>query len=282
MSGNKFELEATATLARMIRNVMKSISDPEHPERSILIRWPDKQKHFPLGTGSDFTVFIHNQGIPSADLRFTADSGSGHATAYGTYHSIYDSFSWMERYGDPGFAFHQKMSILWGVCALRLADSERLPFDHVDQARVIAMQVPLVKHMVTDSKAFKAMQSAAREYVRAAVAIKSAQRKPGDVQDEVNDRMAFSERQFLFDGGLPRRKWFKHVLQAPALYLGYTAEYIPGVVQAFRDEKDRALANEQAWIFATRLSAVAQFLETGRRIDIDSKVNEKSIQLSVQ
>ena len=35
----------------------------------------------------------------------------------------------------------------------------------------------------------------------------------------LNDRVTLTERQFLSDEGLPGRKWFKHVLQAPGLYV---------------------------------------------------------------
>ena len=38
----------------------------------------------PLGSGSDYTVFIDKLGIMSADLSF----GDG----YGAYHSVYDSY----------------------------------------------------------------------------------------------------------------------------------------------------------------------------------------------
>lgn len=36
----------------------------------------------------------------------------------------------------------------------------------------------------------------------------------------LNEKMAMTERHFLSKEGLPGRKWFRHVLQAPGLYLG--------------------------------------------------------------
>lgn len=39
-------------------------------------------------------------------------------------------------------------------------------------------------------------------------------------QESLNDRLAMTERRFLVDEGLPGRQWFRHVLQAPGLYLG--------------------------------------------------------------
>lgn len=49
-------------------------------------------------------------------------------------HSIYDSFSWMDNYGDPGFEYFRTAACLWGLMALRLADSAVLPFDPTCQA----------------------------------------------------------------------------------------------------------------------------------------------------
>jgi hypothetical protein len=62
-----------------------------------------------IGTGSDFTVFQHHLGIPSADLVFNG----GHKDAVFQYHSKYDSFLWMEKFGDPGFQKHKAMAQLW-------------------------------------------------------------------------------------------------------------------------------------------------------------------------
>ena len=48
---------------------------------------------------------------------------------YGVYHSMYDDFYWMNRFGDPGYRYHTLMAQLWGVLALRLANADVLPFD---------------------------------------------------------------------------------------------------------------------------------------------------------
>jgi N-acetylated-alpha-linked acidic dipeptidase len=283
VSGDRFELETTATLARYIAGVLRDIPDVEDPKSSLLVRWDRKFR--PLGTGSDFTVFIHNLGIPSADLRFSANSGSGKATAYGVYHSIYDSFSWMEQFGDPTFAFHEKMAVLWGVAALRIADSVTLPFVHFDQARLVLSYVNYVQGMVTDPIAYKAMLHASFEYFEVARRELRAKRGFESIDSARNDRLAFSERQFLIQGvsnGLPLRIWFKHVLQAPDLYLGYSAVVIPGVVTAFQDQNDTALANQQALVFSQRVRAVARFLHGGHAFQDDSDEQRDKSQILSQ
>lgn len=42
----------------------------------------------------------------------------------------------------------------------------------------------------------------------------------GEVVEGLNERLAMTERRFLSEEGLPGRPWFRHVLQAPGLYLG--------------------------------------------------------------
>ena len=42
-------------------------------------------------------------GIISADVRTEISK----TAPYGVYHSIYDSMSWMENFGDPTFEYHK-------------------------------------------------------------------------------------------------------------------------------------------------------------------------------
>ena len=57
------------------------------------------------GEGTDYAVYLHRLGIPSTSAGFW-DGGSG----YPVYHSIYDNFRWMSKFGDPGFHCHRSMA----------------------------------------------------------------------------------------------------------------------------------------------------------------------------
>lgn len=72
----------------------------------------------------DYTVFLDHLGIPCTDVSFRG--------SYGVYHSIYDSFTWMELWGDKNFTYHEAMAQIWGLMTLRLADSAVLPFNYTD------------------------------------------------------------------------------------------------------------------------------------------------------
>merc|ERR1711916_255411 len=55
---------------------------------------------------------------------------------------------------------------------------------------------------------------------------------------EYNKRMHHVERTFRIEEGVIGRKFFKSLLQASGLYLGYGAEVFPSLTQAVR-EKDQ-------------------------------------------
>ena len=70
----------------------------------------------PLGSGSDYTAFVDHLGIPAVD--------AGLRGGYGVYHSIYDNFNWMEKFGDPEFLNHATAARLYTLIAMRAAAAE--------------------------------------------------------------------------------------------------------------------------------------------------------------
>ncbi|KAL0949248.1 hypothetical protein HGRIS_009326 [Hohenbuehelia grisea] len=99
----------------------------------------------PLGSGSDFTVFLQRLGVPSSDsgFKFTPTDAVYH------YHSIYDSQHWQEVYADPGFVRHVAVAKQHGLTALRIVNSIILPFnttqyaleldDYLDKVEALAL-----------------------------------------------------------------------------------------------------------------------------------------------
>src|SRR5205807_3073568 len=76
-----------------------------------------------LGSGSDYTAFLDHLGVPALDIGFSG--------RYGVYHSIYDDFTWMERFGDPEFLTHTMAARLYTAIAMRAAGAEALPLTFV-------------------------------------------------------------------------------------------------------------------------------------------------------
>ena len=92
-----------------------------------------------LGSGSDYTAFVDHLGIPAVD--------GGLRGGYGVYHSIYDNFNWMEKFGDPEFLSHATAARLYTLIAMRAAAADVVPLrfvpyglalrEHVDELRLI-------------------------------------------------------------------------------------------------------------------------------------------------
>ena len=213
-----------------------------------------------LGSGSDYTVFLDHFGIPCIDFDF------GKKAAYGQYHSIYDSFTWMDLFGgtdgEPGSSF-DLMALsakIWGVLAIRLASSPLVLLDHNAQGLALSKYVEAIRSKCVLDTADLA--NAVERYRKAAAQLQIYCRtlSTGQDNDECNEKLGMVEREFLTEMGLPRRPWFRHILQAPGLDLGYAAEAFPGIQQAL-DDDDLKLAQEQLSVATERILSAARFLE---------------------
>jgi N-acetylated-alpha-linked acidic dipeptidase len=84
-----------------------------------------------LGSGSDFSPFLQHVGIASIDLGYGGESGGG------VYHSVYDSFDWYTRFGDPHFDYGIALAQTAGRMVLRLADADLLPLEFTHLADTV-------------------------------------------------------------------------------------------------------------------------------------------------
>merc|ERR1711879_337765 len=81
--------------------------------------------------------------------------------------------------------------------------------------------------------------------------------KPNDELNAFNERIRMAERSWLSTEGLAAqgRPYFRHVVQAPALYNGYGSDPFPGLAQAIRDRK-WSVAKDQIEIIVARMKSV--------------------------
>ncbi len=103
------------TVEERLRARLRTNGDEEADTRADL-------RIAPLGSGSDYTPFLQHLGIASLNIGYGGENGGG------SYHSIFDSFDYYTRFGDPGFAYGIALAQTAGRATLRLANADALPF----------------------------------------------------------------------------------------------------------------------------------------------------------
>jgi N-acetylated-alpha-linked acidic dipeptidase len=250
VSGPHFSASSVPSLWKLMRGATRDIKDPK-TGKSVYQQWQDRSREnrpegdqdmheariAALGSGSDYTPFLQHLGVASTDMGFNGD--------YGVYHSAYDSFYWMDQFGDPNFTYHVAAAQLWGTLAMRLADADGLPFDYTDYASQIrsffteTMRLARIRNLAA-SLDDKAMTSALDDFEREAERVEKdrqeAVRKSDRAQlAKINDALMLAERQFIDARGLRGRAWYKHQIYAPGFYTGYAAQPLTDFRQAVDD-----------------------------------------------
>ncbi|THH30685.1 hypothetical protein EUX98_g3498 [Antrodiella citrinella] len=150
VSGSRFSMSASPSLAHFVRGAAEKVPHPtkpgltlwdakkdtgvlygEHIDAEALKMYEEESQNAdelgvsPLGSGSDYTVFLQRIGVASTNGGF---GSTLHDPVY-HYHSVFDSQAWQERYADPGFLRHVAIAKSLGLQALGLADSIVLPLN---------------------------------------------------------------------------------------------------------------------------------------------------------
>ena len=243
-SGKDFEADAVGSLAPLIVNVSRDIPGPSG--QSLYEEWqgsrqralhqarPVEDSELPdtrIGSGSDHTVFLNYLGVPVVGLTFVGP--------YGVYHSMYDDYFWMNRFGDPGYKYHTLMAQLWGTLGLRLANARILPFDFeayggdvmrfiesLDDETHVSGHVDLAS-LKAHAEEFQAAGLALNQSV--AVALSSGKLDDAGAT-RINQQLMQVERNWCNPGGIPGRPWFKHVLYGTRET--YAHLELPGLTEA--------------------------------------------------
>jgi N-acetylated-alpha-linked acidic dipeptidase len=237
-----------------------------------------------LGSGSDYTPFVAHLGIPAVDINFSG--------RYGVYHSIYDNFYWMEKFGDPEFILHATAARLYTLIAMRAAAADVVPLkfspygdalrEHVDDLRRIVLRKARAiapgsgKTAMTFEglpkliDAVRKFQAQALELDRETTALADSDLSEGTKLSEVNDALTRIERALLSSSGLPGRAWMKHTVYAPGLTTGYASWPLPGIRQAILEDKPKML-DEQLPILVDRLKAATEAMKTATKLAHDAR-----------
>ncbi len=218
------------------------------------------------GGGSDFAGFYNHLGIPISEWGFGGPAG--------TYHSAYDTFAWMERFGDPGFLYHATAASIAAAMAVRVADADILPYDYVEFARTMRRYLPPMQRSFAakgwNAQALDQISSgiARLETSAAAFAVTrdSVLRNalPMATRQAANASLMKVERAFARPSGLKTRPWYRSLIYASDVDNGYSTMNFPGVNEAVR-AGDQPTALAEIADLAKRFGAAADAVDAARK-----------------
>ncbi|MEO9249672.1 MAG: M28 family metallopeptidase [Gemmatimonadaceae bacterium] len=220
------------------------------------------------GGGSDFAGFYNHLGIPIADWGFGGPMG--------VYHSAFDSYHWMSKFGDPGFKYHATMGVLGAVALMRMADAEIIPYDYVEYARAMrGLTATAAKNIAAKSwgnVSMSALDSSITVMERSAVQF-NATRDAALVRGvspasrkQANELLMQVERAFVRPEGLPvtKREWFHNVIYAADNDNGYSNIGLPSINEAVK-VGDQALSVREIADLSQRFLKAAGLLDSAAR-----------------
>ncbi|MBV9541457.1 MAG: M28 family peptidase [Alphaproteobacteria bacterium] len=303
VAGSLIDPETNATVAARRRAQMRiaAIAPDAKPDAKVDAKIAaDPTKDYPLdpmGSGSDYTVFIQHLGIPSLNVGFGGEGESG-----GVYHSRYDTFEHHSRFVDPGFVYDAMLAKMVGRLVLRTASSD-LPLQQTrDFAERMSTYFAELKKLETNEReeaetqakllsdhafeltadptktsglpdAFdtvpplqlKPLEDAITRLKTSADAYDAAFAKnsgslPPDKRAALRAMMRDIDQTLLADVGLPMRPWFKNMIYAPGRLTGYGSKTLPGVREAIEDRR-WVDADKYAVITATTINAYSDRLD---------------------
>lgn len=259
--------------------VMETARDAPHPSgKSLYEAWVAQRGGGvglrPLGSGSDYTVFIDHLGVPSLNVGY----GSGN----GVYHSLYDTFEFYQRFGDPGYVYGVALADMVGRMIMRLANAEVLPFDFTGSGDAIAQYVDELIDMDTGGRLQSELRrmAGANAEMRAIAATANAVyqqvlrggaewvQQNQETLDQVNALIMKAERDLIDERGLPRRPWYRNLVYAPGYYEGYAAKTLPGVREMMEDgmwDEARVQAGRVVEAIQRATATLEEAAETARR-----------------
>lgn len=255
------------------RFVIETARDASHPEAVTLYdAWSAQGSGVPVrlgapGSGSDFTVFIDHLGVPSLSL--------GYAGGNGVYHSLYDTYNWFQRFGDPDYRYGIAQADMVGRMLMRLANAEILPFDFTDTADVVAQYVVELVELDVERRLRDTLRGIGATNAALRVAAAEANSAFSQVLSggegwtaenaralrEINQLIMQTERELLDERGIWRRPWYRNLVYAPGYYEGYAAKTLPGVREAI-EEGEWDVAQAQAEMLIEALGRATATLTT--------------------
>ena len=270
--GVRFGGGGSPSLRATLRDVARAVPDP-NGKGSVYAEWRRASAVADTaepamgdpGGGSDFAGFYNHLGIPIAEWGF---GGAG-----GVYHSQYDDFTWMSKFGDSTFAYHATAARIGAAMLLRLANADILPYDYVEFARTMQRYLPAMDRALSAKKwsgsttalrdAIGRMEQEATAFSSARDAALAAGAPSRAHRQAVNAALLQVERALARPQGLRTRPWYRNLIYVADEDNGYANMVFPSVNEAIRANDERLAASEltdlaQRFDLATRALVAAR------------------------
>lgn len=251
VTGQQFHAAASPMFDTSLLHTLNRVGDPSTGKSMREVWDSNSQTIENLGAGSDFVAFQDIAGTSSIDMSFKG--------ARFPYHSCYDNFEWMAKFGDPDWSYHKAMGEIWALMILEFADKPLLPFDlgayaksmnayiedlnkytsdavqaaNADFTLDTSALTEATKILAAEAQRFHSFDSAWRDFVFGSGGFEST--AMGQARYDHNARLAQFETDLLDlseGGGLANRTQFKHVIFAPQAWSGYDDATFPAVRDA--------------------------------------------------
>ena len=270
--GVQFDGGGSPSLRETLRDVAREVPDP-NGKGSVYAQWrsasgvgsASEPAMGDPGGGSDFAGFYNHIGMPIAEWGF---GGAG-----GVYHSQYDDFTWMSRFGDSTYAYHAAAARIGAAMLLRLSNADILPYDYVEFARTMARYIPAVdsalqaKHWNGNTIALRdaiaRMEREASAFASARDALLAAGVPPRAQREAVNASLRKVERALTRPAGLRTRAWYRNLIYVADEDNGYANMVFPSVKEAIR-ARDEALTTRELADLTERFDAATQAIAAAR------------------
>ena len=272
----KFGGGGSPSLRATLRDAARVVADP-NGKGSVYAEWRKASAVADTaepamgdpGGGSDFAGFYNHLGIPIAEWGF---GGQG-----GVYHSQYDDYNWMTKFGDPGFVYHAAAARVGTAMLLRVANAD---------GRLLHTTMPSTRGPCPDTcprssvqlsiaggedASTAALRSAIDRFEREGAAFNAARDSalagsvPSQTLQRTNRALMQVERALIRPQGLRTRPWFRNLIYVADENNGYANMALPSVDEAIR-ANDETLTRTELDDLAARFNGAAQAVADARTV----------------
>ena len=158
---------------------------------------------------------------------------------YPVYHSVHDTYKWLQGFIDPEFEYHLSTTRLAARLLMSSGDKFVLPFDVSKYATALEESLETLKdnhgaELRRNNVTLNFIESAIKEFGRAAAKFKKENESAMDEKSDIklrdfNDRMVNVEKAFIYPYGLPNQPYTRHLVFAPSLNNRYGTTSFPGI-----------------------------------------------------